>query len=93
MKETVRNVLVVAEAGVNHNGDVNLAHKLIDVAANAGADIIKFQTFHAEAVIASSAPKAAYQKETTGAEESQLDMVRKLELSTDDFVALKKHCK
>ena len=93
MKETVRNVLVVAEAGVNHNGDVNLAHKLIDVAANAGADIIKFQTFHAEAVIASSAPKATYQKETTGAEESQLDMVRKLELSTDDFVALKKHCK
>lgn len=92
MEETLQRILVVAEAGVNHNGDVNLAHKLIDVAADAGADIIKFQTFHAEAVIAASAPKAAYQKETTGAEESQLDMVRKLELSANDFIALKKHC-
>lgn len=51
------HVLVVAEAGVNHNGDINLAHKLIDVAAEAGADIVKFQTFHAESVISACAPK------------------------------------
>ena len=86
------HVLVVAEAGVNHNGDINLAHKLIDVAAEAGADIVKFQTFHAESVISACAPKAAYQQKTTEADESQLDMVRKLELPEEDFVALKKHC-
>lgn len=92
MKKTQQRVLIVAEAGVNHNGDINLAHKLIDVAADSGVDIVKFQTFHAESVISASAPKAAYQKETTGADESQLDMVRKLELPAESFIALKKHC-
>lgn len=87
-----RDVLLVAEAGVNHNGDIRLAHRLIDEAADAGADIVKFQTFHAEAVIAASAPKAAYQEETTGGDESQLDMVRKLELPLEAFVDLREHC-
>lgn len=85
-------IRIAAEAGVNHNGDIVLAHKLIDAAAAAGADIVKFQTFHAESVIAACAPKAVYQQQITGAEESQLDMVRKLELSMDDFVTLKNHC-
>ncbi|ABM29605.1 N-acetylneuraminate synthase [Nitratidesulfovibrio vulgaris] len=92
MNENQQHALIVAEAGVNHNGDINLAHKLIDVAAEAGADIVKFQTFHAESVISACAPKAAYQQKNTGTEESQLDMVRKLELPAEDFHALNKHC-
>ncbi len=92
MRKDDRDVLVVAEAGVNHNGDIRLAHRLIDEAANAGADIVKFQTFHAEAVISASAPKAVYQEMTTGGGESQLDMVRKLELPMEAFVELREHC-
>jgi N,N'-diacetyllegionaminate synthase len=85
------NTLIIAEAGVNHNGDITLAKKLIDEAANAGADIVKFQTFIAENVISASASKADYQINNTGQIESQLQMVKKLELKFDDFVALKKH--
>jgi len=66
---------IIAEAGVNHNGDVNLAKKLIDVAKEAGADAVKFQTFKAEELATSSAEKAGYQKETTPSEESQYDMI------------------
>ena len=77
---TVSKVLIIAEAGVNHNGDLGRAIELIDVAVEAGADAVKFQTFRSEAVISGLAPKAAYQVATTGATESQLDMVRKLEL-------------
>ncbi len=73
-------VFIIAEAGVNHNGDLGRALELIDVAAEAGVDAVKFQTFRSEAVISGLAPKAAYQVVTTGAMESQLDMVRKLEL-------------
>ncbi len=73
-------VYIIAEAGVNHNGSIDLAKKLIDVAADAGADIVKFQTFKAEKVISKNAPKADYQKQTTNEGESQLEMVRKLEL-------------
>ena len=65
---------IIAEAGVNHNGDMNLAKQLIDVAADAGADAVKFQTFRASAMISRYAPKAEYQTRTTGADESQLDM-------------------
>lgn len=71
---------IIAEAGVNHNGSLDLAKKMIDVAADAGVDAVKFQTFKAEKVISRYAPKAEYQKKTTIADESQLEMAKKLEL-------------
>ncbi len=83
---------IIAEAGVNHNGNVNLAKKLIDIAVEAGADAVKFQTFKAENVISANAPKAEYQKKTTAKDESQLEMVKKLELSFEDFKELKEYC-
>ncbi|MBK9194054.1 MAG: N-acetylneuraminate synthase [Flavobacteriales bacterium] len=83
---------IIAEAGVNHNGDLSLAKRLIDVAAEAGADIVKFQSFKAEFNIAADAPKAAYQERNTGSAESQLEMVRSLELSEADHDALIAHC-
>jgi N-acetylneuraminate synthase/N,N'-diacetyllegionaminate synthase len=79
---------IIAEAGVNHNGDVNLAKKLIDAAKRAGADAVKFQTFRAENVVTANAGKANYQKETTGDGESQLEMLKKLELTGRDFQEL-----
>lgn len=86
-------VLIIAEAGVNHNGDINLAKKLIDAAVNANVDIVKFQTFIAENVISINAEKAAYQIENTGKpNESQLEMVKKLQLTFDDFKTLKLYC-
>ncbi len=84
---------VIAEAGVNHNGDVNLALKLIDKAKKAGADAVKFQTFSAEKVASSCAPKAKYQLETTDSDESQLDMLRKLALDCEDHRRLAAHCR
>jgi N,N'-diacetyllegionaminate synthase len=83
---------IIAEAGVNHNGSIEIAKKMIEVAKECGADAIKFQTFKAEKVISRYAPKAEYQKQTTGEPDSQLEMVKKLELSFDDFVALKEYC-
>jgi len=83
---------IIAEAGVNHNGDLKIAHELVDVAAEAGADAVKFQTFIAEKSITSDAIKADYQRISTGNEESQLEMARKLELSFDDFRTLKRYC-
>ncbi|MCL0059466.1 N-acetylneuraminate synthase [Dehalococcoidia bacterium] len=76
---------IIAEAGVNHNGDINLAKKLIDIAKEAGADAVKFQTFKAKEVVTGGAEKADYQKETTGAEESQFEMIKRLELTEKDF--------
>jgi N,N'-diacetyllegionaminate synthase len=86
-------VFMIAEAGVNHNGDPALAHRLIDVAAAAGADAVKFQTFRSEALASRHAPKAPYQTETTGAGESQLEMLRRLELSAETFAALADACR
>jgi N,N'-diacetyllegionaminate synthase len=85
------SVFIIAEAGVNHNGSMDLAKQLIDKAVDAKVDAVKFQTFIAENVISKYAQKADYQKETTGANESQLEMVKKLQLSFDDFIALKKY--
>ncbi len=86
-------VIIIAEAGVNHNGDMNLAEKLIDAAADAGADYIKFQTFKAELIISRKAQKARYQMENTGnSAETQFEMVKKLELSYDSFRRLKIYC-
>ena len=85
------SVRIIAEAGVNHNGSLKLALRLIDVAADAGADVVKFQTFTAEKVISRYASKADYQLTTTDASESQLDMVRKLQLSEKDHHELIAH--
>lgn len=86
------SIYIIAEAGVNHNGDLELAKQLVDRAAEAGADCVKFQTFHSELLVSSFAPKAEYQKDATGSEESQLEMVKKLELPYEAFVILKEHC-
>lgn len=84
-------VFIIAEAGVNHNGSLELAMKLIDVAADAGADAVKFQTFRASELASARAEKADYQKNLTDKRESQLDMLKRLELSADDHVLLKAH--
>jgi N-acetylneuraminate synthase/N,N'-diacetyllegionaminate synthase len=81
-------IYIIAEAGVNHNGDPGLAERLVDVAADAGADAVKFQTFRAEALVRRGTPKAAYQVETTGAGEGQLEMLRRLELDEPAHRAL-----
>lgn len=84
---------IIAEAGVNHNGSLALARKLIDAAAKAGADAVKFQTFRAEALVSSAAPKAEYQKQATGGTGTQLQMLRKLELDEAAHVVLAAHCR
>ncbi|MEY4875359.1 MAG: legionaminic acid synthase [Bacteroidota bacterium] len=84
--------IIIAEAGVNHNGDIEIAKKLINEAAKTGADMVKFQTFITEEVISKDAPKAEYQKNTTGNTESQFDMVKKLELSEAAHYELQAHC-
>lgn len=76
---------IIAEAGVNHNGDVELAKRLIDVARDAGADAVKFQTFKAESVVTKNAPKADYQIKNTKSNDTQYDMIKKLELTEDEF--------
>lgn len=85
-------VFIIAEAGVNHNGSVALAKKLIDVAAEAGVDAVKFQTFKTENLVSKNAEKAKYQKETTDKEESQFDMIKKLELDIDTHHELMAYC-
>ncbi|OLN33517.1 N-acetylneuraminate synthase [Desulfosporosinus metallidurans] len=86
------DIFIIAEAGVNHNGDIKLAKKLIDAAKNAGVDAVKFQTFKAESLVSRVAQKADYQKQATETGESQLEMVKKLELSFCDFRELKNYC-
>ena len=84
---------IIAEAGVNHNGSFELAKKLVDGANEAGVDAVKFQTFKAENVVSVFAKKAEYQKKTTNIAESQFEMIKKLELSFEDFEKLKEYCK
>lgn len=87
------HVIIIAEAGVNHNGDYDRAVAMIHAAKAAGADYVKFQTAVPELVISSVAPKAEYQKETTGAEESQLEMCRKIHLRLEDYAPLAEICR
>ena len=88
----MNHTFIIAEAGVNHNGSLDMAIEMVNVAAAAGADAVKFQTFKAEKVIAVNAPKAGYQMETTGSDESQLEMVKKLELDEAAHKTLLNHC-
>lgn len=87
-----RKVLIIAEAGVNHNGDVKLAREMIDLAAECGVDVVKFQTFKSENLVTKSAAMANYQVENTGEVDSQLAMLKKLELRESDFRDLQKYC-
>jgi N,N'-diacetyllegionaminate synthase len=84
---------VIAEAGVNHNGQLSLAKQLVDIALEAGTDAVKFQTFRAAQLASPSAAKAEYQKQTTAQNESQLEMLRQLELSEDNFRDIQKYCR
>jgi N,N'-diacetyllegionaminate synthase len=86
------NVFIIAEAGVNHNGLIDLAYQLIDAAAESGADAVKFQTFKTENLVSKNAQKAEYQKQTTNALESQFDMIKKLEMDVDAHKKLINYC-
>lgn len=88
----MKHVFIIAEAGVNHNGNEAIAHKLVDAAAEAGADAVKFQTFRASELVSASAPKALYQRRTTDVTESQLSMIRRLELDETAHRSLMEHC-
>jgi N,N'-diacetyllegionaminate synthase len=88
-----KKVLIIAEAGVNHNGDIRLAKNLIDVASEAGADYVKFQTFKASKLVTKNATRADYQNTNTGNNDSQYEMLKKLELSNQDHLDLMAYCK
>jgi N,N'-diacetyllegionaminate synthase len=86
------SVFIIAEAGVNHNGSINLARKLVDIAVESGVDAVKFQTFKTEDLVSKNAQKADYQKQTTDVLESQFDMIKKLELDIEAHTELKCYC-
>lgn len=89
----MNKVYIVAEIGCNHNGDIKLAKKMVEIAKECGVDAVKFQTFKADLLISKYAPKAEYQKKVTNPNETQLDMTRKLELPYDEFIKLEKYAK
>jgi len=89
----MQRTLIIAEAGVNHNGSLELAKKLVDAAKQCGADIVKFQTAQLDSLVSKHAQMAQYQKENTGNDESQKDMLKKLLLSYDEFIELSEYCK
>ena len=91
-RNKAKPIFIIAEAGVNHNGSIKIAKKLIDVAARASADAVKFQTFQADKIISKYAPKAEYQKMSTAETESQLEMVKKLELTEGGHRQLIAYC-
>lgn len=88
----MNKTIIIAEAGVNHNGSLEIAKQLVEKAAAAGADYVKFQTFKTENLVTASASKAEYQIQNTGNQDSQFNMLKKLELSEADHYALKAHC-
>lgn len=87
-----KKCLIIAEAGVNHNGNLDLAFKLCDAAKESGADVVKFQTWKTERIITHNVAQADYQTQNTGIVESQFEMLKKLELSYNDFVKIKEYC-
>lgn len=90
---TSAHTIIIAEAGVNHNGSLDRALEMIDSAARAGVDYVKFQTFRAETLVTATAPKAEYQKDNAPESKSQLDMLRSLELTYSQFKTLAEHCR
>lgn len=92
MEKSENKVIIIAEAGVNHNGDLGLARRMVYAAKEAGADYVKFQTAVPELVISTFAPKAEYQKETTGSDQSQLEMCKAIHLPLADYAGLKELC-
>lgn len=86
-------VFIIAEAGVNHNGDIEIAKRMVDAACEAGADAIKFQIFKTDSLVIKNADKAEYQKLNTGIDETQYDMLKKLELSYEDHLKIMEYCK
>lgn len=88
----MKKTFIIAEAGVNHNGSIELAKKLINIASECGCDAVKFQTFKSENLVSKIAQKADYQKNNTDSSENQLEMLKKIELSQNDFIELQKYC-
>lgn len=93
MRTCMKKVLIIAEAGINHNGDIGLAKRLIEVAKDSGADIIKFQTANVNALVSSHADMAEYQKRNIGSQESQKEMLSQLLLPQENFIELSDYCK
>ena len=87
----MERIFIVAEIGCNHNGRIDIAKRMVDEAKQCGVDAVKFQTFTAKELISRYAPKAEYQKETTGTADTQLEMTAKLELSHSDYIELKEY--